>query len=846
MPTVLACAWTALGCSDADGPFGKLERVEQALGAQLDEIQLTGDAVCPGTIADGNKVPGVNVALVPAINVILPIGSLADPTYKTLLATSCRTGEPAGQTIHFVDPVSHAVVANVVPTIFPPQGWGAFAWRGDRGDLLACANNAPGTDEPHAVYRIHLNPLLGQEKPYGTAEFLFNVAAGGGPCDGFAWDASDDTIYMSPDLHDSVFHYTEAGQPHPTVPTVPVPAGCPNSGVAVSGSSLFLACNGVSTVYQVDKITGAEIANFSSAAQRTEDIDCDPVNFPGQDAVWTRDAFQDRLFAFAIPENSCGVAGGTPSVPATCAGDTTDTDGDGLLDCWETTGIDFDGVGGVDLNLATLTSECDGVVRNEAPNVNHKDLYLEVDWMAGHQPACGALQAIIDAFAIAPVMNPDNAPGINLHIFRSDEAVAHNDTLAFRPCTPPGVMGTPDFDQVKAAFFGTAADRADPNANNILNSKRLIFRYMLNVHGTPNVDGSTNMSLNGCAELPGNDFVISYGVRVGEVVPEQRAFSGLVMHELGHTLDLRHGGQDHTNQKPNYLSVMNYAFATTSNIPMGTTPPPIDYSRAQLLQLDENNLDESAGIGFPTADQTLFDVTIFFSGSTPFAASSRGAIDWNRNMVDTDTGVMLNISAPVDHGTGISILNSFEDWSTIQYNMRDAIDFAEFIRLTALEPDPDMIGPGAQDADGDGVLNHLDNCPLTPNPLQRDRNRDGIGDKCEATPELDCVMPVRHRRHHGQFVAHFGYRNPNGPVSVAVGPDNRFVGRNLDRGQVTSFQPGRVERAFSVEFRANETLAWKLNGEVAVANVHSPRCDRRHRPGRPGHGGHGGHHGWSW
>lgn len=50
------------------------------------------------------------------------------------------------------------------------------------------------------------------------------------------------------------------------------------------------------------------------------------------------------------------------------------------------------------------------------------------------------------------------------------------------------------------------------------------------------------------------------------------------------------------------------------------------------------------------------------------------------------------------------------------------------------------------DYDKDGVPNSLDNCPLTPNPDQADRNKNGIGDVCEAQmsgpgPETGPVFP---------------------------------------------------------------------------------------------------------
>ena len=46
---------------------------------------------------------------------------------------------------------------------------------------------------------------------------------------------------------------------------------------------------------------------------------------------------------------------------------------------------------------------------------------------------------------------------------------------------------------------------------------------------------------------------------------------GTPAHELGHTLNLEHGGRQQRNYKPNYLSVMHYFFDSAlpdTNAPM--------------------------------------------------------------------------------------------------------------------------------------------------------------------------------------------------------------------------------------------------------------------------------------
>ena len=62
-------------------------------------------------------------------------------------------------------------------------------------------------------------------------------------------------------------------------------------------------------------------------------------------------------------------------VPSIYRDDSGDTDGDGLLDSWETYGADFNGDGEVDLALNKMGA-----------NPNVKDVFVEVDWMDGVLP----------------------------------------------------------------------------------------------------------------------------------------------------------------------------------------------------------------------------------------------------------------------------------------------------------------------------------------------------------------------------------------------------------------------------------------------------------------------------
>jgi alpha-tubulin suppressor-like RCC1 family protein len=325
-------------------------------------------------------------------------------------------------------------------------------------------------------------------------------------------------------------------------------------------------------------------------------------------------------------------------------GDPCDRDGDGLLDTWEIEGIDVDGDGTVDLDLPALGAD-----------PNHKDLFVEVDAMIGRAPAPATLARVANAFAIVPntlVKNPDGNDGINLHI-QLDET-----DIPLASWTTPYPNCFLDFDSVKNVRFGTPAQRASGNWAHIKEAKMLAYRYCIFANTYNGLGGITTSS--GLSELPGNDFMVTLGgwVPAGGT-PDQQAAS--FMHEFGHNLGLRHGGQDKINYKPNYHSIMNYTWQIPDMRYAGSWV--LDYSREAFPVLDETNLNESVGIGGHLGH-------IVPAGPPPLRlVNENGPVDWNRDNDTNDIAIAADITQieiwlPASPN---EILYGYNDWSSLRY-----------------------------------------------------------------------------------------------------------------------------------------------------------------------------------
>jgi hypothetical protein len=92
--------------------------------------------------------------------------------------------------------------------------------------------------------------------------------------------------------------------------------------------------------------------------------------------------------------------------------------------------------------------------------------------------------------------------------------------------------------------------------------------------------------------------------------------------------------------------------------------------------------------------------------------------------------------------------------------------------------------------------------------------------KLPVRPVLECVVD----NGNGSYTARFGYKNENlFDVTIPVGAKNKFTPAPENRGQTTTFVPGRQRNTFTVTFDGRP-LVWTLNGRTSTASSRSRRC----------------------
>ncbi len=315
-----------------------------------------------------------------------------------------------------------------------------------------------------------------------------------------------------------------------------------------------------------------------------------------------------------------------------------DTDDDGMDDGDEVLGT----LGGLDL-LALGASPL------------RKDILVEYDWFDdslefcgahSHRPTAGTVAMVTTTFSSAPVLNPDGSSGINfIHDYGQGGLFTGGNLIVdANGILVAGVEGA-EFKNYKLANFAT-------NRNGY-------FRYVILPHRY-----DTDSDSSGQAELPGDDMIVSL-----YCFHSDYNVATTIVHELGHNLTLRHGGDEFCNYKPNYNSVMNYRYQfpgiDTNCNPLGNGV--IDYSIGSRIDLDETNLDESMGTcGAPSWD-------------------------WNSNSV-IESGIAFDINSDETLqgstcGAILSTLRDHDDWANISFGGLANFDGAAVMPIEVIDCD---------------------------------------------------------------------------------------------------------------------------------------------------------------
>lgn len=308
-----------------------------------------------------------------------------------------------------------------------------------------------------------------------------------------------------------------------------------------------------------------------------------------------------------------------------------DTDDDGFTDAAEVygySGIDFAYYGASPLR---------------------RDVFLEIDYFPGLKPDQAAIDTVVNAFANAPLSNPDGSTGITLHAVWSSQISAADVDNDLDPVWT-------DFDVIKNKYFRSY--------------RAPVFHYVLfaNQYGGGTSSGRSR-------GIPGRDLLVTLGAwsTPGGTTQQQ---AGTLMHEFGHNLGLRHGGNQNTNYKPNYLSVMSYAYQTVG-LRRGGATGVVDYSRVRLAAVNENSLSEPnafAPLGTTTeADLATYQVRICTSrnadgdctGRTWLTGNAGNNLDMNRNGVINGGTISTNLNGDGDSSDNFAA--SQNDWDNLTY-----------------------------------------------------------------------------------------------------------------------------------------------------------------------------------
>lgn len=351
-----------------------------------------------------------------------------------------------------------------------------------------------------------------------------------------------------------------------------------------------------------------------------------------------------------------------------------DSDGDGLPDDWEINGVDVNHDGIIDLDLASMGAD---------PNV--PDIFIEADWMEYEGDDFNFLwihekrnqkNTAPTALALRKVYDQFNSHGIKVHIDAGPNSIMNYDTGE----TWGALSGASALPYQETFHLGSYYENWNQLAiDNFTRARWTTFRYCLFANQYDAGDGNRS---SGIAEnIPGQFFIVASDCIGGS--NHDTALAGTIMHELGHTLGLSHGGvhtdnvngeivNNHDNYKPNHLSIMNYSYQF-SGLRTVLGDYIANYQDFELPEIDENHVNESRGID-PEGVTEGKGLTIKIPVKNRFllwefdgeedSDIARQSIDFNKNgTIENDIRYDLNNDSEYR-----SLTATLNEWSNLKFS----------------------------------------------------------------------------------------------------------------------------------------------------------------------------------
>lgn len=226
---------------------------------------------------------------------------------------------------------------------------------------------------------------------------------------------------------------------------------------------------------------------------------------------------------------------------------------------------------------------------------------------------------------------------------------------------------------------------------------------------------SEDEPFSGLGELNGNDFIITLGNESStfSVVGDELFYlinsqASTIMHELGHNLGLKHGGNENVNFKPNYISIMNYMYSNNGLPTIGTNEGDRYYfyryvyagesKFSTYLQNGTRSLQNHAysdNMVIDYSDGTSEEIDeISISEAAGLLRGTSGGVDFNGDGDKTDN---LSMNLNITDSSTVGKLLDFNDWGAISARFSNLFSGQFSIRASTNNPLPAKADYLAQD-----------------------------------------------------------------------------------------------------------------------------------------------------